>query len=119
MAKYMLLLYDDPTAWQQLSPEELQNTLQKYLAWSTRARADGIYVGGHKLANNLGKVVRGKAQVHVTDGPYSETKEVLAGYQIIEMPDYEAAVDRCRDHPHLQFGTIEVRDVDPLVGGGA
>ena len=48
----------------------------------------------------------------VTDGPYSETKEVLGGYYLIEAADYDQAVERASDHPHLEYGgTIEVRQV--------
>jgi hypothetical protein len=46
------------------------------------------------------------------DGPYSETKEVLAGYYTIEAANYDEAVKRSLDHPHLEYGgTIEVRQV--------
>ena len=47
-----------------------------------------------------------------TDGPYSETKEVLGGYYTIEAASYEEAVSRALEHPHLEYGgTIEVRQV--------
>jgi hypothetical protein len=59
--------------------------------------------------------MRGKSQVRVTDGPYSETKEVLGGYFLIEAPNYNAAVDRARDCPSFEYGgTIEVREVDVM-----
>ena len=46
------------------------------------------------------------------DGPYSETKEVLGGYYTIEAANYEEAVQRSLDHPHLEYGgTIELRQV--------
>lgn len=46
------------------------------------------------------------------DGPYAETKEVLGGYYLIEAPNYEEAVRRSLDHPHLSHGTIEVREIE-------
>ena len=46
-----------------------------------------------------------------TDGPYSETKEVLGGIYLIEAKDYDEAVERTLDHPHLDHGTIEVRQL--------
>ncbi len=63
--------------------------------------------------------MRGKnGQVRVTDGPYSETKEVLGGYYTIEAASYEQALDRARDCPHLEYGgTIEVRQVDEMTRG--
>jgi hypothetical protein len=51
-------------------------------------------------------------KTRVTDGPYSETKEVLGGYYTIEAANYDEAVQRTLDHPHLEHGgTIEVRHV--------
>ena len=48
----------------------------------------------------------------VTDGPYSEMKEILGGYYTIEAADYDAAVKLALDHPHMEYGgTIEVRQV--------
>ena len=46
----------------------------------------------------------------ITDGPFTETHEVLGGYYIIEAADYDEAVKLTLDHPHLEYGgTIEVR----------
>jgi hypothetical protein len=54
-------------------------------------------------------------QLRVTDGPYSETKEVLGGYFTIEAASYDQAIERLRDCPHFLFGgTIELRQVDVM-----
>jgi len=77
-----------------------------------------ILVSSSKLADEPGKVMRpGKGKPRVTDGPYSETKEVLGGYYLIEAANYDQAIERIRDHPHLEHGTIEVREVDARSGG--
>jgi hypothetical protein len=114
MAKYMLLLYNDLERFKSVSPEEMQKTLGKFVAWRNRLHSQGILLGSHKLANDVGKVMRGQASV--TDGPYSETKEVLGGYFLIEAPSYNDAVAQAQDCPHLEYGgTIEVRQVDAMV----
>lgn len=114
MAQFLLLLYGDPTRWQAKSPTELQAVYGKYMAWGDKARQSGFLLGANKLADDAGKVVRGHKPV-ATDGPYSETKEVLGGYYLIEAASYEEAVKLSLDHPHLQFeGTIEVRRVEVL-----
>lgn len=116
MAQYMLLLYNDPSGWKTMSPEDMQKAIQKFTAWREKVRSQNLLVGSHKLADDPGKVMRGKGQIRVTDGPYSETKEVLGGYFLIEAPNYNAAVDLARDCPGLEYGgTIEVREVDPMV----
>ena len=109
MAKLMLLLYNDPTWYQKLSPEELQKATEKYMAW----RALPYVTDGVRLQGDPGKVIRetnGKARS--TEGPYSETKEILGGYYVLEAADYGEAVQRSLDHPHMHYGgTIEVRQV--------
>jgi hypothetical protein len=55
-------------------------------------------------------------QLIVTDGPYAETKEQVAGYDVIECASAEEAVRWARRHPHSWMGSVEVR---ALVGGSA
>ncbi len=109
MPQYMLLLYDDPSGWQKLSPEEMQKAIEKYMAWTKKP----FTVDSKRLGQDTGRVIRsvnGKARA--TDGPYSETKEVLGGYYLIEASSYDEAVARALDHPHLEYGgTIEVRQL--------
>ncbi len=114
MAQFLLLLYSDPSRWQPMPAGQRQIAFAKYMAWGDKARQNGFLVGANKLIDDAGKVLRGNKPV-ATDGPYSETKEVLGGYYLIEASSYEDAVQRSLDHPHLQFGgTIEVRQVEVL-----
>ena len=109
MPQFMLLLYDDPAAWQNVSPEEMGMALEQYRAWRTKP----FTKDSQRLAEDVGKVLRSKGGKAVaSDGPYSETKEVLGGYYTIEAADYDEAVRLAMDHPHIRYGgTIEVRKV--------
>jgi len=109
MAQFMLLLHNDPASWQKLSPEEMQKATEKYMAWSKMP----FTRDGKRLSSDAGRVIRPQAgKPRATDGPYSETKEVLAGYYTIEAANYDEAVKISLDHPHLELGgTIEVRQV--------
>ena len=119
MAQFMLCLYDDPTKWQDMSPEDMQKAIQKYVAWASKAREGGYFKSSEKLADDKGKVLRGgPGKTRVVDGPYSETKEVLGGFYVIEADDYEQAVQRILDHPHLEYGgTVEIRTVQVIPRG--
>ena len=65
--------------------------------------------------NPAGSCGSNGGQVRVTDGPYSETKEVLGGYYIVAAESYDRAVDLARDCPHFEYGgTIEVREIDTM-----
>jgi hypothetical protein len=107
MSQFMLLLYEDPSQWGKLSPDEMQKAIEKYTAWRQKA------VDSHRLAEDPGKVIRSQAgKTRTTDGPYSETKEVLGGYYTIEAANYDEAVKKALTHPHLEYGgTVEVRQV--------
>ena len=113
MAKFMILLYDDPAKWRDVSPEEMQQAIAKYMAWKQRLQNKGILLGSDKLQDNQGRVLRKSGnQIRVSDGPYAESKEVFGGYFAIDVNDYNAAVAECNDCPHLDYGgTIEVREV--------
>jgi hypothetical protein len=108
MPQFLLLLYDDPTGWAKLSPEEMQAAIEKYRAWTKMP----FTVDSKRLGADRGKVVRShNGKPRATDGPYSETKEVLGGFYLIEAADYDEAVKRAFEHPHVQYGTIEVREL--------
>ncbi|CAN5756492.1 YciI family protein [soil metagenome] len=119
MPKYMILLHDSPDAFATISPDQMQRVIEKYMAWGERLRASGAMLAGEKLADEPGKVMRGKAgAVRVTDGPYSETKEVLGGYYIVQAENYDKAVEIARDCPQFEFGgSIEVREIEDMGQG--
>lgn len=116
MPKYLLLLHDDPAPFLAMSPQQMQAAIEQYMAWGTRLRERGLLGQSHKLADEPGRVVRSNSgKVRVTDGPYSETKEVLGGFYIVTADNYDAAVELTRDCPHLLHGgTIEVRQIDEM-----
>jgi hypothetical protein len=110
MPQFLLLLYDTPAAvagFKKMSPEEMQKAIEKYMAWTKKP----FTVDSKRLAEEPGKVMRSNnGKTRTTDGPFSETKEVLGGYYLIEAASYDDAVARASDHPHLEHGgTIEIR----------
>jgi hypothetical protein len=109
MAKFMLLLYDNGSAFRSMSPEEMQKATEKYMAWTKKPYT----VDSKRLAAEPGRVIRSNGgRPAVKDGPYSETKEVLGGYYTIEAANYDEAVKLALEHPHLEYGgTVEVRHV--------
>lgn len=109
MPQYMLLLYDDPTGWAKLSPDQMQKAIEKYMAWTKKP----FTKDSQRLAQDAGRVIRSQGgKPKATDGPYSETKEILGGYYTIEAANYDEAVKLALGHPHLEYGgTVEVRQV--------
>ena len=91
------------------SPEQMQKTTQKWVAWFKDLGAKGhLKNPGHPL-ENTGKVVAGK-QKAVSDGPYAEAKDVVGGYIVVEASDLHQAVELSKECPILDVGgSVEVR----------
>lgn len=91
------------------SPEELQQNMEKWMAWVGQLQANGIYVAGESLMPT-GKTLH-KANV-VTDGPFIESKEMVGGFFIVKAESIDAAIEIAKDCPDLAIGgSVEVRDV--------
>ncbi|MEW6320422.1 MAG: YciI family protein [Acidobacteriota bacterium] len=114
MPKYMLLLHDAGAAPDTIGPEEIQAIIKRYIAWRERVERSGYAINGHKLRDGEGRTLRGTVGAPtVTDGPFAEAREVIGGLFIIEAGSYDEVVALSRDCPHLEFGTIEIREVEP------
>ena len=115
MAKFMMILHSPPGQHQNVSPTEIQHIIEKYEAWFNKLRESGRLLESHKLREEGGKVFTMKGgRVSVVDGPYTEAKEVVAGYGVIRADSYEEAVELMRDCPHLAFGRLELRETDTM-----
>jgi hypothetical protein len=113
MNSYVLLLHEAAANKNDISPEEMQATIARYKAWSQKMAEAGRLAGGQKLEDGTARVMAGEGpRLRVTDGPYAETKDVVAGFFILKAETYDEAVDLAKDCPHLSFGTIELRKID-------
>lgn len=112
MPKFVLLLHDTGR-FDDLSPEQMQAVIERYIAWRARVQ-NSRQVMGHKLHDGEGRVMRGSgSSLKVTDGPYAEAREVIGGLFVLEAASYEEVVELAKDCPHLDFGAIEIRQVQP------
>ncbi len=116
MPQFMLLLHQFPKDMSATAPQEMQAVVAEYTAWSERLATAGKLQGGNKLTNEGGRMVTANGgSMSVIDGPYSETKEVIGGYFMIEAADYDEAVALSEDSPHLKYGgRIEIRQIDAM-----
>jgi hypothetical protein len=108
ISEYLLLFRN--TGWyKNLSPEEIQRNMDRFTAWFEQLSSKGQFKGGGPL-KHAGKIIApGKA---VTDGPFAETKEAIAGFFVIRADSLEQAIEIAHGCPGLQFGqTVEVRAI--------
>ena len=112
MQTYYLILRDDPRVFATLSPSDMQEVVQRYVKW--REDNSKHVTGGEKLVDGQGRVMRRNGgALSVSDGPFMEAKEVLGGFFVLQVPDYEAAREIAATCPHLEFGSIEIRQMEP------
>ena len=115
MAKYIFALHEVPGGLNEATPEEIQAVIGKYVGWREELAAKGTIIGGEKLADEGGKwLAREDSGIVVSDGPYSEAKEIMAGFFLVSAEDYGHAVAIARSCPHLDYGRIEVREIEEV-----
>lgn len=111
--QYMLLIHSNESAMQSASQDYLSQMHAAYMAYTEALSKAGVMVNGNRLrptsATTTVRVVDGKTQV--LDGPYAETKEQLAGYYLIDVPDLDAALSWAARCPGAAAGTMEVRPI--------
>ena len=112
--RYILLIYRDDKWWDGLSVQGRGKIFQDAVEYSEGFRAKGVYLGGDPLEPiSTATTVRMKdGKALLTDGPFAETKEQLAGYTMLEAKDLDEALAFATRHPLVKTGlSIEVRPV--------
>jgi hypothetical protein len=113
MSQYMLLVYEEEV--DPAEQAERENVTPMLLELHAGLREAGLLVGVQRLySTESATSVRVRdAQTEITDGPFAVTKEVLAGYYIIECADLDEALEQAARMPMARWGTVEVRPVMP------
>jgi hypothetical protein len=90
----------------------MQERLKRYRAWFADLEQRGHLASfGQPLEQGAGRVVRDKHGAF-TDGPYAETKDIVAGLSIILARDYAEAVELAKTNPIFdEGGVIEIRSI--------
>ena len=111
--QYILLLHANEAGFAQMTPEQQQQGMAAYMAYSEALAKAGVVKGSNRLrpvaTATTVRVVDGKTQV--LDGPYADTKEQLGGYFLIDVADLDAALSWAARCPGAGNGTVEVRSI--------
>jgi hypothetical protein len=107
--KFLLLHYVDET--NEMSAEETQEDQALLAAWLEDTIARGVNLQGSYLqpSRNAATIRTRDGELLLTDGPFAETKEQIAGFDIIECADMQEALRVAGAHPTMRHGTIEIR----------
>jgi hypothetical protein len=107
--KYLLMICADETT--ELSEQEAAAMPGATESWVQRMDARGVRLQGDRLrpVSDATTVRVRDDRVLVADGPFAETKEQIAGYDILDCADLDEAIEVASAHPVARFGVIEVR----------
>jgi hypothetical protein len=109
--QYMVLIYEPDRTTR--TPEEWAGMTPAYHAYTEGLQAAGVLRGGAALADpdsaTTVRVRQGKRSI--TDGPFTETKEFLGGYYLLECATLDEALEHAAACPGAGRGSIEVRPV--------
>lgn len=111
--QYLLLIYSAEDAGPQPGDADFGEMLAEYTTFTDETVSNGVFVGGNALENSgTATSVRVRAgKTVVTDGPFTETKEVLGGYYLLDCENLDQAIEYAAKIPGAKHGTIEVRPI--------
>jgi hypothetical protein len=109
MPEYMLLMYQPVDGGR--SPEDYAEEHAQWSKFDADIKEAGAFIHNRGLGRlDVATTVRVReGETQVTDGPFAETKEYLAGYYLIEAPDLDKALDWAARIPSSAYGSTEVR----------
>ena len=114
--QYLLMIHGNESAMQSAPAEAIAAQYAAYGAY-TKAMVDaGVWVAGARLhPSSTATVIRSQnGKASVLNGPYSEVKEQLGGYYLIEAADLDAAISWAARCPGASTGAVEVRPIWPM-----
>jgi hypothetical protein len=116
--KYLLLIQSNPANWATLEQSEQDGLMAEYRALTQEMVERGEHLSGAPLSDpQTTRTVRVRdGRAEVTDGPFAESKEYLAGYYLIDVESEERAVELAKRIPDARFNAVEVRAVMDMGG---
>lgn len=109
--KFICLSYLGPVTWDTMSESERKASMAEFSTYMDELRKNGHLLGGEGLqsAQTAATLRFQDGKIVVTDGPYAETKEQLAGFWIVDARDREHAIQIMSRNPAVRGGAIEIR----------
>ncbi len=113
--KFLFLIYHDETVMDALPEGEMQTFIDSALDYDEEIRQSGHYIVSNALQGaRTARTIRVRGgKVSTTDGPFAETKEVVGGVFVVDLPDLDEAIRLAALIPTAEHGSLEIR---PIVG---
>jgi hypothetical protein len=111
--KYLLMICTDEAAEAKMPQSEMADMMKQYFAFTQDAKDKGVYIGGNALQpTSTATTVRVRDGKTITsDGPFTETKEQIGGYYLLECKNLDEAIAWAARIPGASHGAVEVRPI--------
>jgi hypothetical protein len=116
---YLLLIVEPRGQRTERSPEEAQTAYAHMVRFSEALKARGLLRAVESLLSDTGGVrvsARGGTRT-LRDGPFTESKEMVGGFFVLDCATKEQAIAIASECPAVEWATVEVREVGPCYGG--
>lgn len=112
--KYLCMVYEAEAVFDEMSRTEWNAVREETLAYVDELREAGVLLDAQPLrsATSATTLKVRDGRLSFTDGPFTESKEQLGGYFLIDAPDLDAAIRIAAKWPGARFGEIELRPVE-------
>jgi len=118
--RYLALIYLNESELAAIPPKEASDLNARHLDYNEGLKKQGHFIAAEALgpAAETKRVSRRSGALRVTDGPFTESKEMVAGFYFIEAVDLTEATEIASRIPSASLGTIEVRPCRQLIVEG-
>jgi hypothetical protein len=114
--RYVLLIYGSEEDYAKMTQEESAALMQAHAVFAQEAQMRGLLTGGAPLQpTSTATTIRVRnGKTLITDGPFAETKEQLAGSYVLDCKDLDEAIEMATKIPDALLGSVEIRPVREL-----
>jgi hypothetical protein len=111
--KFLALIYHDPAVLEAMPKPTFDEMMSACIGYDEELKQQGKFHGANRLQpHTTAKTLRHRGgKLHVSDGPFAETKEVLGSYQVLEAADLDEAIAIASKIPWTHSGSIEIRPI--------
>lgn len=111
--QYVLLFRDESQQFPEFSPQQISDLVAKFVTWTSDLDRRGKLANVSRLAPEPPKMIRRRDGALAVDGPYTESREIINGFVIVNTADEAEALAICETCPMLDIGgSIELRLAD-------
>jgi hypothetical protein len=110
---YMLLIVEPLGQRRTRSPDQGRGVYQRMLDYTETLKAKGVLLASNSLREARVRLNMHSGKARVTDGPFTESKEFVGGFFLLDCDSRERALELAGECPAAEWATIEVREVGP------